>query len=106
MSGCSRSSHSSSRGLRARMPLTLNVALFTKPALPAPPERSRGASDREAGPAAAARGRIGVGHLEGRAAKILDEIYCRSLDQVEADRIDDEPDAIGLGNCVTHFGGA
>src|SRR5438874_9850798 len=33
MSGCSRSSHSSRRGIRARIPLMLNVASFMQTAL-------------------------------------------------------------------------
>ena len=74
------------------MPLTLKVAIF----MPHPCRTV----DRKARSAAAARGRVGVGHLERRAAEILDEIDRRAAHQVEADRIDDQRHAVGLGDRV------
>src|SRR3990170_8303531 len=54
----------------------------------------------EAGAAAAARSRIGVGDLERRAAEILDIIDRRSADEIEADWVDQQSYAVGLGSDV------
>ena len=54
------------------------------------------ASDRKAGTATAARGGVGVGDLERRAAEILDIVDRRTVEQVEADGVDDERHAIGF----------
>src|SRR3989337_3552530 len=54
----------------------------------------------EAGAAAAARSRIGVGDLERRAAEILDIIDCRSADEIEADGVDQQGHPVGLGSDV------
>ena len=61
--------------------------------------------DAEARSAAAARGRIGVGHLERGAAKIFDIIDGAAIDQVQADRVDDQSHTIRFGNAITllHF---
>ena len=59
--------------------------------------------DGKAGAAAATGLRVGVGHLERRAAQILDEIDSRSADQVEADGVDDQLHAVGLSDRVVIF---
>src|SRR5205809_4420843 len=61
---------------------------------------SRGELDAKAGPAAAARLRVGIGDPESGAAQILDEINRRALDQLEAHWIDDEFHAVGLRHQV------
>ena len=58
--------------------------------------RERGLLDAEAGAAAAARGGVGIGDLEGGAAEALDEIDGRAAHQIERDRIDDQSDAVFL----------
>src|SRR5687767_11931245 len=57
----------------------------------------------EARAAAAARRRIGVGHLERRATQILDIIDRRSADEIEAYGIDHEGHAVGLGDNIILF---
>ena len=51
--------------------------------------------DAEARAAAAARGCIWIGHLERSASKILDIIHLASIDQVEADGVNDKGNAVG-----------
>ena len=51
-------------------------------------------TDREAGAAAAARGGIGVGDLEGGAAEALDKSTGRAADQVERHLVDDQGHAV------------
>ena len=60
----------------------------------------RQASNREARTATAARGGIGIGHLERRAAEVLDEIDRGSAHQVEADRIDHQLHPVGFGDGI------
>lgn len=56
--------------------------------------------DAEARAAAAARGCIWIGHLERGASKILDIIHLASVNQVEADRIDDKGNAVRDGHGI------
>ena len=46
--------------------------------------------DGEAGPATAARGRVGIGYLKGAAAKRLDKIDRATAHQIQADFVDDQ----------------
>src|SRR5262245_37454257 len=59
--------------------------------------------DAEAGPASAARGRVGIGDLERRAAKILDKVHPAANDELEADRIDHQRHAVGRRGRVSLF---
>src|SRR3546814_9085592 len=52
--------------------------------------------DREAGPAAAARGRVGIFDLERRSAERIDEIDDAAAHQIDADRVDDELHPVGF----------
>src|SRR3954465_8959080 len=60
--------------------------------------------DAEARSAAAARLGVGVGDLERRSAEILDEIHGRTPDEIEAHRVDNQLDAVRLGNRVVRVG--
>ena len=82
------SSHSSRRGSRALMPLMLKRWRSA----------SSGGSDAEAGTAAAAGRGVGIFDLERRAAQRFDEIDHAAGDQVEADRIDHQPHAVGFAD--------
>jgi len=60
----------------------------------------RAALDAEARSAAAARGRIGVGHLERRSAKLLDIVDLATRQQIKADGIDDQGNTIRFGHAI------
>ena len=55
----------------------------------------------EARSTAAAGGRVGVGHLESRASKILDIVDLGTVHEVKADRIDHERNTVRFGHAVT-----
>ena len=60
----------------------------------------KAALDAETRAAAAARGRIGVGHLERRPAKVLDIVDGAAVHQVEADGVDDQGHTIRFSQAV------
>src|SRR3546814_10914211 len=64
---------------------------FHRPAM-AGTRRLRKASDREARPAAAAGGGVGIFDLERRSAERIDEIDRAAANEVAAERIDDRSD--------------
>ena len=71
------------------MPLTLKVAMIIARTL------SARASDREAGPAGAARCRVRVLHLKALAREGFDEIDLAAVEERQADRIDEQRHAVG-----------
>ena len=78
----------------------LKVASFMRPPYPLVPSEVEGRLNGKAAAAAATRGGIRVGDLERRATQILNEIHRRSLNQVEADRVDDQLHAVSLGHGI------
>src|SRR3546814_1760448 len=62
--------------------------------------KEKEASDREARPAAAARGGVGIVDLERRSAERIDEVDRAAAHEVEADRIDHQLHPVGFGDDI------